>query len=208
MNIIRVMLVLFLISATKPGPASEATVTEVLKGHTKAVSLVAWAADGRTMATASDDRTIRLWNPGTGKQTASLSEIAREGYGGPVVAITADLQVAAVSYWGEIAIRNVADGRVLVKIDPVLDREQKSAFRPDVFAMAFSPDGKQLATAGSTAAVGGRHGLPGGIVIVWDTAALASPAGVTTIAFSPDGKSLAAGSKNGLVQIWSVPIEK
>ena len=76
------------------------------------------------------------------------------------------LKVVAINYWGAISIRTVADDKELVKIDPILDRGQRSAFRPDVFAMAFSPDGKRLATAGSVAAVGGPHGLPGGIVIV------------------------------------------
>jgi len=40
---------------------------------------------------------------------------------------------------------------VLLKIDPILDRGEKFSFRPDVFAMAFSPDKKRLATAGSVA---------------------------------------------------------
>lgn len=144
----------------------------VLKGHTKAVSTVAWADDGKSVATASNDRTIRIWNPITGKQTVSIPGIAVDGYGGPVVAFTTDLKVVAVNYWGEITIRTMADAKAkaLVTIDPILDRGQKSAFRPDVYAMAFSPDGKRLATAGSVAAVGGRHGLPGGIAIVWDVA--------------------------------------
>ena len=223
MNFLRVSVVLFLISATKLGRASEPAETVVLEGHTKGVSLVAWASDGSTVATASEDRTIRLWNPATGRQTASLPEIARAGYGGPVVALTADLKVAAVNYWGEIAIRNVADGKVLVKFDPILDRAQKFAFRPDVFAMAFSPDSKRLATAGSIAAVGGRHGLPGGIVIVWDAETgdiihksdkLSTAA--SSVIWSPDGKRFAAGTNGaggelpeaGEVWIWSAETGK
>jgi Tol biopolymer transport system component len=153
------------------------------------------------VATAGDDRTIRVWDPATGKQTASLEKIAREGYGGPVVAFTADLKVAAVNYWGEITLRTVADGKELVKIDPILDRGQKSAFRPDVFAMALSPDGKRLVTAGSRAAVGGRHGLPGGIVVVWDaeTGKLVHKfdklsTAASSVVWSPDGKKVVAGT--------------
>src|SRR5262245_297720 len=101
-----VYVVLFLSSATMPGRASEPAEAVVLEGHTKQVSLVAWASDGSAVATAGDDRTIRLWNPTMGRQTASLLEIAREGYGGPVVTLTTDLKVAAVNYWGAIAIRN------------------------------------------------------------------------------------------------------
>lgn len=168
-----------------------------LKGHTQAVTTVAWAADGKAVATAGDDRTIRVWDPATGKQTAALTEIAKKGYGGPVVAFTPDLKIAAVNYWGEITIRTVADGKVLTKIDPIVDGVRKSTFRPDVFAMAFSPDGKRLATAGSVA----RQSLPAGRVVVWGAETgkvlhksdkLATGAGA--VAWSPDGKRLAAGT--------------
>jgi WD40 repeat protein len=195
----------------------------VLKGHTRAVTAVAWAADGKAVATAGDDRTIRVWNPATGRQTASLTGIAREGYRGPVVAFTADLKTAAVNYWGEITIRTVADGKARLKIDPILDRRQKSAFRPDVFAMALSPDGKRLATAGSVAAVGGPHGLPGGIVIVWDAQTgkivhqsdkLSTAA--SSVAWSRDGKRYAAGTNGaggelpaaGEVKVWDAQTGK
>src|SRR5262245_15126936 len=123
-----------LAAAMKPVRAADAPEPVVLRGHTKAVSAVAWAADGKAVATAGDDRTIRVWNPATGRQTASRMGIAREGYGGPVVVFTADLKIAAVNYWGEITIRTVADGKAIIKIDPILDRGQRSAFRPDVFA--------------------------------------------------------------------------
>jgi WD40 repeat protein len=206
-----------------PGLAADPPEPVVLKGHTKAVSAVAWAADGKAVATAGDDRTIRVWDPATGRQTASLSGIAREGYGGPVVAFTADLKVVAVNYWGEITIRTVADGKALVKIDPILDRGQKAAFRPDVFAMAFRPDGKRLATAGSVAAVGGPHGLPGGMVIVWDaeTGKIAHQSdklstAASSVAWSTDGKRFAAGTNGaggelpeaGEVRVWDAETGK
>jgi WD40 repeat protein len=224
MNAVRVtMVAVFLAAVMNPGSAADLPDPVVLKGHTKAVSAVAWAADGKAVATASDDRTIRIWDPATGVQKASLPEIAREGYGGPVAAFTADLKVVAVNYWGQIAIRNVADSKVLVEIDPILDRGQKSAFRPDVFAMAFSPDGKRLATAGSIAAVGGPHGLPGGIVIVWDaetgkmvhqSAKLSTAA--SSVAWSADGKHFAAGTNGaggelpepGEVRVWDAETGK
>ncbi|HJZ54935.1 MAG TPA: WD40 repeat domain-containing protein [Gemmataceae bacterium] len=218
MNAMRLAVAAVILAAVvKPGRAAEPPELILLKGHTKAVTTIAWAADGKAVATAGDDRTIRVWDPATGKQTASLTKIAREGYGGPVVAFTADLKTAAVNYWGEITIRTVADGKVLTKIDPILDRGQKYTFRPDVFAMAFSPDGKRLATAGSVAAVGGPHGLPGGIVIVWDAETgkvvhqsdkLSTAA--NSAAWSADGKRVAAGTHGaggelpeaGEVKVW------
>jgi WD40 repeat protein len=224
MNAVRVAAAAVILAALmNPGRAAGPPEPVVLKGHTKAVSAVAWASNGKSVATAGDDRTIRMWDPATGRQTGTLPGIAREGYGGPVVAFTANLEVVAVNYWGEITIRAVADGKVRVKIDPILDRGQKSAFRPDVFAMAFSPDGKRLATAGSVAAVGGRHGLPGGTVIVWDAETgkivhqsdrLSTAA--SSVAWSADGKRLAAGTNGaggelpepGEVRVWDAETGK
>jgi len=224
MNAVRAAVVAVILAAViNPGLAADPPEPVVLKGHTKAVSAVAWAADGKAVVTAGDDRTIRVWDPATGRQTASLPGIAREGYGGPVIAFTADLKVVAVNYWGEVTIRTLADGKVLVKIDPILDRGQKSAFRPDVFAMAFSPNSKRLATAGSIAAVGGPHGLPGGIVIVWDAQTgkivhqsdkLSTAAG--SVAWSTDGNRFAAGTNGaggelpeaGEVLVWDAETGK
>ena len=224
MNLARIAIVAVLLEvAMNHGRAAEPPESIVLKGHTESVSMVAWASDGKAVATAGDDRTIRIWDAVTGRQTASVTGIAREGYGGPVVAFTTDLKVAAVSYWGEVTIRTVPDDKVMVTIDPILDRGQKSAFRPDVFAMAFSPDGKRLATAGSVAAVGGRHGLPGGIVIVWDAETgkivhksdrLSTAA--SSVVWSPDAKMVAAGTSGaggelqeaGEVWLWDAETGK
>lgn len=212
--------VVFVLTAvTNAGLAADLSEPVLLKGHTKEVSALVWSADGKAVATASTDRTIRVWDPATGQQTASLAGISREGYGGPVVAFTADLKVMAVNYWGEIKIRTVPEGKVLAAIDPLLDRGKNSTFRPDVFAMAFSPDGKRLATAGSVAA----QGLPGGIVIVWDTETgkivhqsdkLSTAAGA--VAWSTDGKLVAAGTngvggelpKPGEVLVWEAETGK
>lgn len=191
--------VVFVIAATNLVWAAEFSEPKVLQGHSKAVTTLSWSADGKSLATASDDRSVKTWDSATGMQTASLSGVARDGYGGPVVAFTADLDVMAVNYWGEISIRSLPLGKTLLKIDPILDRAS-STFRPDVYAMAFSPDGKLLATAGSVAA----QGLPGGIVIVWNAqnGKIVKqfdklPTAVGAVVFSPNGKLVAAGT-NGV----------
>ena len=44
----------------------------VLRGHTEEVWGVAWAPDGKRLATASWDFTVKLWDPATGQEALTL----------------------------------------------------------------------------------------------------------------------------------------
>ena len=54
----------------------------VLQGHTGYVKFVAFSPDGGRVATASEDKTARLWDAASGKQLAVL-----EGHTGQVLSV-------------------------------------------------------------------------------------------------------------------------
>jgi WD40 repeat protein len=68
-----------------------------------------------------------------------------------------------------------------------------------IYAVAFSPDGKQLASAS------------GAKVRIWDTGSAAllhtldgHSEGVFAVAFSPDGKLLVSASSDKTVRLWPI----
>ncbi len=51
-----------------PLRAEEPNLRNTLKGHTNRVTSVAYSPDGKTLASGSYDKTIKLWDVATGKQ--------------------------------------------------------------------------------------------------------------------------------------------
>jgi len=160
-----------------------------LKGHTGWVWDVAVSPDRQTLASASDDETIRLWNVESGETMQTL-----RGHSGTVwrVAFSPDGTFLASASWD-----------ATVKFwDPVSGEALRTlqGHRDWILAMAFSPDGKSLAT-------GSRDGL----VILWETESGKMlhtldehDAAVRGLSFSPDGRLLATASEDGILLLWGV----
>src|SRR5438067_6436746 len=83
----------------------------VLEGHTDRVLSVAFSSDGKRALSGSQDRTVRLWNVGSGKELCRL-----EGHTLLVrsVCLSADGSLAlSGSYDGTVRLWDVAGERLL-----------------------------------------------------------------------------------------------
>jgi WD40 repeat protein len=155
----------------------------------RAVVAVAFSPDGKTVLTASQDRTARLWDAATGQP---LGEVMR--HTGPVRLATFSPDGKAVATTGldrTVWLWGAATGRPL---------GQPLRHTHAVCAVAFSPDGQRILTGG---------GGPGATARLWD-AGTGQPVGkeirhngaITVVSLSPDGKRALTGSADKTARLW------
>jgi roadblock/LC7 domain-containing protein len=157
--------------------------------HDEPVNAAAFSPDGRLLATASDDRTARLWDAATGQEVRQLT--------GHTAAVTAaafspDGRLLATASTDETArLWDVATGQEV---------RQLTGHTGWVNAAAFSPDGRLLATASADRTAR-----------LWDAATgqearrlTGHTASVLSAAFSPAGRLVATASADRTARLWDV----
>jgi WD40 repeat protein/serine/threonine protein kinase len=165
-----------------------------LRGHSDAVTAVAFSPDGRLLASGSADRLVKLWNLITGKETLSLNghekgvtSLAFSPDGSRLVSGSTD---KTVSLW------DTSTGQKLHSFE---------GHAGSVTALAYGPDGR-FVVSGSTDKT----------TRVWDASTgrmltmhnHSEP--VTAVAFSPGGKTIASvtqspheGNYSGEAILWN-----
>jgi WD40 repeat protein len=171
-----------------------------LAGHDKPVTAVAFAPDGKTLATASWDSTVILWNLGSWRAgDAGPSRTVLKGHAGTVLAVAFSPDGKLLATAGEdqrIKVWDRATSRELAALD---------GHTHWVKTVAFAPDSRTLASGSIDGTIRLWEATrPGGASATYEI----SKRPVTSLAFSPDGQTLAVGSEDQHVRFWDVKMGK
>jgi RNA polymerase sigma factor (sigma-70 family) len=161
--------------------------------HAGEVSQVVFSPNGKLLASASKDATVRLWEAATGKE---LRYLTGQDSWIDCVAFSPDGKTLAAGYHGS---RGIESGHPVILWDVKTGKElaRLQGHGSEVGAVVFSPDGKTLASAGY-----------GKSIRLWDVAARkerarlqVSEPGISTLAFSPDNRLLASVGTDKLIRL-------
>ncbi|MBA2451374.1 MAG: hypothetical protein H0V51_25440, partial [Chloroflexi bacterium] len=158
--------------------------------HEAAVWAVTFSPDGKTLASAGDDGSIRLWDATTGQTIGQ--PLRADDYTFKTVAFSPDGKLLAAGA-GDNAVRlwDTASGQPVGR--PL------TGHTGGIASVAFSPDSRLLAS-----------GSLDRTIRLWDPTTgqsvgqpLAGDGGeVWNLAFSPDGKTLASGGVDASIRLW------
>ncbi|CAK8719856.1 MAG: WD40 repeat [Candidatus Electronema aureum] len=159
----------------------------IFGGHENFINSAVFSPDDTRIASASYDKTARIWDIETGRELKVL-----KGHNETInsVAFSPDgRRIASASHDKTVRIWDVATGKELT----VLKGHEEA-----VNSVAFSPDGRQIASASEDKTVRIWDAITGKELTVFK----GHEKLLFSVAFSPDGKRIASASEDKTVRIW------
>jgi len=203
----------------------------VFESHNDVVNGVALAPDGTSAVTASDDKTLKVWNLATGQCQATLEGHTNQVFG---VAITSDGALAvSASKDKTLKVWNLATGRCRTTLEGHADSVVEVAITSDSTSAVSSSWDKtlkvwNLATGRCRATLEGHTNVVIGVAITPDGISAISASrdktlkvwslatgrcrttleghtdGVIGVAITPDGASVVSSSWDGTLKVWNL----
>lgn len=160
-----------------------------LRGHTASVNAGIFNPDGTLIATTSGDGTVRIWDAMSSEELHTLTLVGAASIAfdpeGNRLAVAIDLEED-----GSVMIWDVVSGEKALTL---------AGHNRGTVTVAFSRDGKHIATAGRDAKIKLWSADEGS-----EVAALDESIPIYSLALRSDGRQLATGGIDGIVRIWDV----
>ena len=200
-----------------------------LRGHKEArISVLAFSADGKLLVSGSDDQTAKIWDVASGQNTVTINTgmtvrnlalspdgkrllLSSQPKGrlslydintGKKLRVFTNMYAVPISFSPDgKTVALMADKKVILldfateQIKAIFD----SHISP-IRAVAFSPDGRLLATGSVDRTTKIWDVASGGLVVTIK----GHEGEIFSLAFSPDGKTLATGSNDFTVRLWDI----
>ncbi|MBD2520655.1 trypsin-like peptidase domain-containing protein [Nostoc sp. FACHB-973] len=160
-----------------------------LSGLEGLVRSIAISPDGKTLASGSDDKTIKIWNIATGQEIRTLN-----GHSDSVISV-------AISPDGKTLVSGSSDKTIKIwNIATGQEIRTLNGHSKLVWSVAISPDGITLASGSNDNTIKIWNIATGQEIRTLNSKSV--PA--WSVAFSPDGRSLASANPDKTIKIWNI----
>ncbi|KAF3935356.1 hypothetical protein ABW19_dt0209518 [Dactylella cylindrospora] len=167
--------------------SSWSTLMQTLEGHTYRVNSVAFSPNNRLLVSASDDKTIKLWDITSG---AILQTLVGHALSVSCVTFSPDSRrLASGSQDRTVKLWDAVSGSMLQNLN--------GHSRP-VKSIAFSSHDRWLASASTDKTIKLWDSLSGALLRTLES----HNGQVRSVEFSPDDKQLVSGSDDGIIKLW------